>query len=373
MKTILKPRRSLLPALPAREHRRRCLADVLGRMIEIDQLTVGKRRKKRPIVRRAVAQTNVRNVRILRLHPVQFANKARVKRLLAVFRCRPQIDRMQSLAFGVVESDGSRHGQSPAIVKKQHACSVDPHCRRCDRPVELRQLVVPGFFFRRGERAHGVAQHLAVAIGDRSAVAFAQVVHDRIGAQTGILVRHDLRPSWRRVEDQPGVVLQGTIGFPALRRLVHMTLDRDRPVGRFVNLGRLALAGQPHGPHLDRTSVGIEPHEVLLFQQHARLIEGVLDRFFRLQHGALQPDRDAHRDRLTVPLRDCRYHSRHLRVGWFPAHFESEVEITRIDNLHNIILYEHPFAGQPRTAFQACRRLSRCNGIEVPSARATYR
>jgi len=106
---------------------------------------------------------------------------------------------------------------------------------------------------------------------------------------------------------------------------------------------RPVASGLCYWPDLNRTSVGIEAFEVLLLQEHPGLIQSVLDRFFRLKHGTVQPYRDANRDRIAVPLRNCRYHSRHLRVrGSFQW-------ITNFDADHNTKrqFAEHHFIRAP--------------------------
>src|SRR5271169_994991 len=64
------------------------------------------------------------------------------KRLFAVLRCRPYVDRMQTLAMPVVQRNAAGHGFPPLLVADQHAGAIDPDTNRRNL-TQLRRGVTP--------------------------------------------------------------------------------------------------------------------------------------------------------------------------------------------------------------------------------------
>ena len=119
-------------------------------------------------------------------------------------------------------------------------------------------------------------------------VAFQQIVDHGVGSACRVFVRDQLGKFRRRVENHASVLFERDKRPAASGCLVDMPCHRDAAVRRLVILPELALAGHADGTDLDRTSIGIEPLELLFGGQQADLIEGILDRLFGFKHGTSQ-------------------------------------------------------------------------------------
>ena len=192
--------------------------------------------------------------------------------LFAILRRRRTVDRMQPFAIRIVQGNGPAHRLAPTVLVHQDAGPIQAQAYGGDRAVQLGQVVFPLDFMALGHRADEIAEFLGIIAGQRSAVAFQQVLANRVGAEPGILAGNDLAVTRGRVEDQPGVVFQGHVRPAALASLVRMPLNLDRSVGRFVDLGGIVLHGVFDTADPDGFSVGVK----LLEHRHHRHLTGLI-------------------------------------------------------------------------------------------------
>ncbi len=135
-------------------------------------------------------------------------------------------------------------------------------------------------------------------------MAFPQIVDHGIGSGFRVFVGDQLGEFRRGVENHPGVLFERTKRFAPFGRLIDMPWHGDRSVRRFVILGELPLAGHANGTELDRTSVRIEPPELLCGGKQADFVQSILDRFFGFKHGDRQRQGDLDGDRIFALASD---------------------------------------------------------------------